>query len=211
MRIVVVAVLFGCGARAPVKPIANAPDRHVEVGFPCGAETIYELTPFEPAPCDANGVCSRGRSLRAVGACTVAPSSSFDLYGGRNRLTVLEGGLPILSSDPTPYARTVVFDPRLPHDGVHVGMTGADLEAVVPPYTEIECSSDDASWRGHLRCHLHKDSDPECDAVEASGLLVVFEPGDRLPDRAITGPAARLLVRARRILAIDLGPSCGED
>lgn len=203
-----IVLIMGCGAREPA-PIANAGSSTM-AGFPCGAATIAELAPFEDARCEPNGSCLPGKARRGVGTCTIAASSSFDLDAGRERLTVSEGDRPILS-DASPYARTVVFDARIPTpDGIRVGMTGMDLERLVPPFTEIDCTFDDSAWRGYLLCSLRKENHPECDVEEANGSLVVFASDDRiLSTRApIKGDAARAFVRTARVLAVDLGPPC---
>jgi len=79
-----------------------------------------------------------------------------------------------------------------------------------PPFAEIDCTFDDAAWRGHLLCSLRKQNHPECRNEQANGLLVVFTSDDRtLPTQTpIKGDAARAYIRKARILAVDLGPSC---
>lgn len=210
MRALTLAALLGCGGGASA-PIGNTSRAPAVAAFPCGVAALYELSPYDVPRCPPSGLCRPGPMRRAVGSCSVVPSSLLDLHQGRGRLSVMEAGRPIVSSDPPPHARTVVFDPRSPTPGdVRVGMTGADLERLVPPFTTIQCRSDDVGWPGQLRCHLGKPSDPECDAVDASGVIVVFEPGAQVRD-PISGAAAQVFVRARRVVAIDLGADCGDD
>lgn len=205
-----IAMVLGCGAReAPT--IQNAGPSTVPSTFPCGVETIAELSPFDGARCERNGSCLPGKARRGVGTCTIAASSSFDRYAGRERLTVFEGDRAILSEDGSPFTSTVVFDARLPSpEGIQVGMTGNDLEREVPSITKIECTFDDSAWRGYLLCSLLEEHHPECDDDQANGVLVVFGPGSdrRSLPMPIEGSLARAFVRTARILAIDLGPPC---
>ena len=200
MRMLAVLVV-GCGGGR------SAPTRIEDHALPCGVTTIADLSPFEAARCEPNGTCTPGAVRAAVGSCSVAASSSFDLDAGRGRTMVSERGRSILSSDPPPYARRVIFDARVPTPGgIRVGMTGADLERMAP-LAEMACTLDDPGWRGHLLCKVRRPLD--CDAEDANWTLVVFDPAARTTP-PVAGVAARALVRTRRILAIDLGPDCGE-
>jgi hypothetical protein len=208
VRRAVIALVLGCGAPA-TPPIGNAsPNLPVPATLPCGVSALHELALFDDARCDVNGTCFPGTARRSVGPCTIARSPAFDLDAGRGRHVLLEDGRPILSSDPPPFGRTVVFDARIATPkGLRVGMTGAEIERLVPP-GETTCTVDDSEWRGHLLCRFRDLG--ECDAEDANWLLVVFDPGDRMP-ASVRGAAARALVRTRHVLAIDLGPSCGEE
>lgn len=189
-------------SQAPSKPIHNVASV-APAGLPCGVEQVWELSPYGEPNCEPNGSCWPGAVRSKVGTCTVGPSQAFDRYGGRERSTIFEGGVAILSSDAPPSAQVVVFDPRVPTPyGIRVGMTGADLERLFPDQ-EFRCEPDDVGWRGRLRCGVRENS--ECGAEDANWRLVIFE-GD-VPATVLD---ARALVRARRIVAIDLGPSCGE-
>ena len=199
-----VALLVGCGAPAAAT-IDNTSPHAAPTGFPCGVSTRHELAMFDEPVCDAHQVCTPGALRRAVGPCTIAKSSTFDLYAGRDRYTLHEDGRPILSSEPPPSGRTVVFDARIPTpQGIRVGMTGAEVARLVPP-GETECTFDDPGWASHLLCRYRDLA--ECDAEDANWFLVVFDPGERKAT-PVVGEAARALVRTRRAIAIDLGPSC---
>ena len=205
MRRALAIAVIGCGTRAAPAVENVAPS--TPVGFPCGAEIIAELSPFEDARCEPKGGCWPGKARNHVGTCSVAASSKFDRYAGRERLTVFEGERAILSEDASPSGETVVFDPRLPSPhGIRVGMTGAEVERAVPSITKIECTFDDSAWRGHLLCSLLETHHPECGNPEANGVLVVF--GSSRTGAPVEGSAARALVRTAPILAIDLGPPC---
>ena len=210
-------------AKKPAVPAPSEPEPPVVTGMPCGVESFEQLDPYGPPKCDRKGSCLPGSVLSKVGSCKVVPSSAFDLYAGRERSTIYEDGRPILSSDAPPWARTVVFDPRVPTpDDVRVGMTGADLEELFPD-KELVCELDDGGWKGHLLCKV--DTGLECDAEDASWILVIFDARGVTPKRVAAAErydandvyqpqataAARALVRGRRIVAVDLGPGCGED
>ncbi|MDX2090772.1 MAG: hypothetical protein SFX73_23135 [Kofleriaceae bacterium] len=105
----------------------------------------------------------------------------------------------------------MVFDPRVPTwDGLRVGMTGAELARHVE-YTEIECRRDHTFWPGRMLCALREASHPECDDPDANGPLVVFDLDvAKLAKNEVSAAEARHVLRDRRIVAIDLGPGCGE-
>jgi hypothetical protein len=184
----------GCGGRPtgavpPIDNIHEAPPS--STALPCNATNVAELSPYAPRP---------------PGTCTVEASTAFDHRAGEDRRTLFENGRPIESSSAPPYPRIVVFDARIPTPGgIRVGMTGADLERLHPD-DEMTCTTTDDEWRGRLLCRLRGDT--ECAAEDANWFMLVFETRDA-PTNA-SGAAARRLVRARRIIAIDLGPDCGE-
>ena len=196
--------VVGCSAPSTRSTIANAhtPER---TGIPCGVETVHDLDPFDAPRCANDGSCLPGARRHTVGACTVEMSTASDLDGGRRRVTIVESGRPLVSSDS--YQRRVIYDARVPTpSGLRVGMTGADFERAIAQTTgEIECMFDEAAWRGRWWCKLRRHS--ECGAEDANWIHVIFA-GARGP--AVKGDLATALVRTLRIVAIDLGPDCGE-
>ena len=200
-------VIAGCQPAAPSntsKPAAAPIDSARPAGPPCGGA---RLQLHDDPQCDSKRRCMPGVVRKAAGTCTIVASPAFDLDAGRDRHTLFEGARPILSEDAPPYARRVVFDPRIATPkGLRVGMTGAEIVRLVPE-DETKCAFDESGWEGHLLCRFRDLT--ECDAEDANWFLVVFEPGDRTGAPAI-GAAARALIRTRRVLAIDLGPYCGD-
>ena len=192
-------LLAACGSRDTPAILNTAPEKHR--GLPCGVAQVGELRAYGEPRCEPDGSCYPGAALSQVGTCTVGPSGTFDRDGGRKRNTIFEDGVPILSSDAPPSARVVVFDPRVPTPhGIRVGMTGTDLERMFPDQ-ELTCH-DDVAWRGRVLCGVRKDR--ECGAEDANWHLVIFDGAPTL------GLDARAAVRARRIIAVDLGPDCGD-
>lgn len=201
-----VAMIGACTSSVATPRIFNLRDAPMDVALPCGAT---ELDPYEPARCSADASCLPSPVRRSVGSCTVAASSSFDLYAGHDRFTIFDGERAILSSGAPPYARRVVFDARVPTPhGIRVGMTGAKIERLLS-YEDIECTRDDPSWRGHALCRIRPPGSKDCGNMDAEVRLVVFD--DDVAEQLagpISGDAARSLVREHRVAAIDLGPPC---